>query len=206
MDEVRVPQDRVGAIIGKNGEIKRAIQERSGVVLSVDSETGEVFLDKSKAKDSLIVMKVEEVVKALARGFAPEHAFKLLDDDVYLEIMDIHDYVGKDQSHIRRMKARIIGKNGKTRRIIESMTGAYLCIYGGTVAIIGDVDGFDVAKKAVDMVLSGSEHATVYKFLERKRRESKLARLDSIVNIQSEPGMDELDEFKDLEDKDDSEE
>jgi len=204
MKEVKVPQDRVGAIIGTDGEVKRAIQERTGVVLSVDSQTGEVFLDISKAKDSLVVMKVEEVVKALARGFSPENAFKLLEDDFYLEIMDIHDYVGKDQSHIRRMKARIIGKNGKTRRIIETMTGAYLCIYGGTVAIIGDVNSFEVAKKAVDMVLSGSEHATVYKFLERKRRESKLATLDSIVNIQKEPGMDELDEFKDLED--DSEE
>jgi ribosomal RNA assembly protein len=200
MKEVKVPQDRVGVIIGVNGEVKKTIKERTGVVLSVDSETGEVFLDNSKAKDSLVAMKVEEVVKALARGFAPENAYKLLEDDFYLEIMDIHDYVGKDQSHIRRMKARIIGKNGKTRRIIETMTGAYLSIYGGTVAIIGDVESFEVAKKAVDMVLSGSEHSTVYKFLERKRRESKLATLDSIVGIQTEPGMDELDDLNDTED------
>ena len=206
MKEIRVAQDRVGALIGKDGEVKRTIEEKSGVVISIDSETGEVNLDTSKAKDSLLVMKVEEVVKAIARGFAPDKAFKLMEDDMYLQIMDIHDYVGKDQSHIRRMKARIIGKNGKTRRIIESMTGAYMVIYGGTVGIIGDVAGLEVAKVAVDMILNGSEHATVYKYLERKRRESKLARLDSIVNIQTEPGMDELDEFKDLEKDDDSEE
>jgi len=206
MKEIRVAQDRVGALIGKDGEVKRAIEERSGVVISIDSESGEVNLDTSKAKDALLVMKVEEVVKAIARGFAPDKAFKLMEDEMYLQIMDIHDYVGKDQSHIRRMKARIIGKNGKTRRIIESMTGAYMVIYGGTVGIIGDVSGLEVAKVAVDMILNGSEHATVYKYLERKRRESKLARLDSIVNVQTEPGMDELDEFKDLDKDDDSEE
>lgn len=181
MKLIRVPLDRVGAIIGKKGEVRKALEERAGIVLQIDSDTGEVILDDTRAKDPVLVMKIEEVVKAIARGFSPEKAFRLLEDEVYLQIIDIHDYVGKSQKHLRRIKARIIGKNGKTRRIIEGMTGSFLSIYGGTVSIIGDFNGVEVSKTAVDMVLNGSEHSTVYSYLERKRREAKLAKLDSIV-------------------------
>jgi len=178
---IRVPQDRVGAIIGKNGEVRRRIAERTGVLVQIDSESGEVMLEMSNAKDPLLVMKLEEVIKAIGRGFSPEHAYKLFEDDYFFQVMDIHDYVGKNQKDLRRIKARMIGRKGKTRRIVESMTGSFLSIYGGTVSIIGDLNGFEVAKIAVDMILNGSEHSTVYGFLERKRRESRLARLDSII-------------------------
>ena len=181
MKLIRVPQDRVGAMIGKKGEVKRAIEERAGIELQIDSETGEVIIDDTKAKDPILVMKVEDVIKAIARGFSPEKAYRLMEDEMYLHVIDIHDYVGKSQKHLRRIKARIIGKNGKTRRIIEGMTGAFLSIYGGTVSILGDFNGVEVSKTAVDMILNGSEHSTVYKFLERKRREAKLATLDSII-------------------------
>jgi ribosomal RNA assembly protein len=194
MKIIRVPIDRVGAMIGKNGEVKRALEERAGVEIQIDSESGEVVLDSTKAKDPLAIMKVEEVIKAIGRGFSPEKAYRLMEDEMYLQILDIHDYVGKSTKHLRRIKARIIGKNGKTRRIIEGMTGAFLSIYGGTVSMIGDFNGVEVSKTAVDMILNGSEHATVYKYLERKRREAKLAKLDSIVAVDADEG-DELGPF-----------
>jgi len=202
MKLVKVPLDRVGAIIGKKGEVKKTLVERTGIDFGVDSETGDVMLDTSNAKEPLLVMKVEEVIKAIGRGFAPEKAYRLLDDEIYLQVLDIHDYVGKSQKHIRRVKARIIGKNGKTRKIIEDMTGAVLSIYGGTVAIIGDLNGLEVSRTAVDMILKGSEHSTVYKFLERKRRESKLAQLDSIMTggSEDEEEPEEGDGKKDVED------
>jgi ribosomal RNA assembly protein len=190
MKLIRVPQDRVGAIIGKKGEVRKAIEERAGIKLQIDSETGEVIIDDAKAKDPVLVMKVEDVIKAIARGFSPEKAYKLMEEEMYLHVIDIHDYVGKSPKHLRRIKARIIGKEGKTRRIIEGMTGAFLSIYGGTVSILGDFNAVEVSKTAVDMVLNGSEHSTVYKFLERKRREAKMATLDSMVTTGGDEGDD----------------
>jgi ribosomal RNA assembly protein len=203
MKLIRVPQDRVGAIIGKKGEVRKAIEERAGIKLQIDSETGEVIIDDAKAKDPVLVMKVEDVIKAIARGFSPEKAYKLMEEEMYLHVIDIHDYVGKSPKHLRRIKARIIGKEGKTRRIIEGMTGAFLSIYGGTVSILGDFNAVEVSKTAVDMVLNGSEHSTVYKFLERKRREAKMATLDSMVTTGA--GDDEGDDLPPI-GEDDSEE
>jgi len=55
--------------------------------------------------------------------------------------------------------------------------GVHLSVYGDTVGIIGNSVQMPVARTAVDMLLSGSEHATVYKFLERKRAELHIAEM-----------------------------
>jgi rRNA processing protein Krr1/Pno1 len=51
MKIVRIPQERVGALIGKKGEEKRLLEERTGVVIDVDSESGEVTINCQKAKN-----------------------------------------------------------------------------------------------------------------------------------------------------------
>ncbi|MCU0861129.1 MAG: KH domain-containing protein, partial [Methanomassiliicoccales archaeon] len=68
-----------------------------------------------------------------------------------------------------RQRARVIGSNGKTRRLIEDLTGVYMSVYGSTVGLIGQPEQVEVARKAVDILLRGSEHSTVYSYLERSR-------------------------------------
>ena len=58
--------------------------------------------------------------------------------------------------------------------LIEELTGAYMSVYGNTVAVIGDSLQIEVARRAVDMLLSGSEHAAVYHFLEGRRAQLKI--------------------------------
>ena len=53
--------------------------------------------------------------------------------------------------------------------IIEDLAGVNMSVYGTTVGLIGQVEAVEVARKAIDMLLRGSEHATVYRFLERSR-------------------------------------
>jgi ribosomal RNA assembly protein len=54
------------------------------------------------------------------------------------------------------------------------MTGTHVSIYGKTVSIIGDMEHLQIAKEAVEMILDGARHKTVYSFLERKKQEMKL--------------------------------
>ncbi|UCE91028.1 MAG: RNA-processing protein [Methanobacteriota archaeon] len=171
---VKVPKDRIGALIGKEGEVKSKVEELTGVKMTVDSQEGDVVLDYSGASDPSIVLSVMDFVAAVGRGFSPEKALMVLDDDWYLEVIDIRHYVGKKPNRVARMRARVIGTKGKTRKLIEELTGAYLSVYGNTVAIIGDTLQLDIVRRALDMLLTGSEHATVYKFLESKRPEVKI--------------------------------
>lgn len=180
MQFIKLSKERVGVLIGKNGKTKLEIEERTGVALDVDSETGDVTVDPEPAKDPVLALKVMDIVKAIGRGFSPERAFRLFEENVYLRGFDIRDYVGKSSKHVRRLRARLIGSKGKTRRIIEELTNTEISIMGNTVYVIGTLESLGIAETAVDMILKGSEHATVYNFLEYKRRGLKESILDSV--------------------------
>lgn len=176
MTILKIPMDRVGSLIGKEGQTKKMIEERTKTAIRVDPE-GEVRIYNRGSDDPLTVMKVTDLVRAVGRGFSPERAIRLLDDDEYFEVIDIRDYVGKKGSHVVRMRARVIGTKGKTRRLIEDLTGAHISVYGSTVSIIGNSVQMPVARSAVDMLLRGSEHSTVYKYMERQRGHLRIAEM-----------------------------
>lgn len=176
MKYIRIPKERVGVLIGKDGETKKTIEKISQMHLEIDSEEGDVSFNEQEAKDPLIPLKVGDIIRAIGRGFSPEHAFRLFGEETELFIFDIYDYVGKKEAHLIRVKARVIGREGKTKRVIEGLTGAILSVYGHTVAVIADFESMDIAKKAIDMLLAGSEHPTVYRYLEREMKKYHLSR------------------------------
>ena len=163
---VKIPLDRVGVLIGPKGVVKDHLEKQGGT-LTIDSTSGEVRLEYP---DSLVALQVDSVVRAIGRGFSPEQAMRLLNEGVYFELLDIHDCVGKNPRHVKRVSGRVIGTGGKTRRIIEEMTNSRLSIYGHTIGIIGDLEDVTEAKKALDMLLTGAPHPAVYRFLEKANR------------------------------------
>ena len=98
-------------------------------------------------------------------------------DDIFLEVIDLREYVGKSKSALNRIKGRIIGLNGKSRRLIEELSGGYLSVYGHTAAIIGTTEEIKAEGDAIKLLASGSIHRTVYKNLQRARTKVKLDRL-----------------------------
>ena len=170
MKYVRIPASRIGALIGPGGKTKGKLEELSGCEISVDSDEGLVEIINGNEKDVLKTVQVINAAQAIGRGFSPEIACKLLEMEYYFEIVDIRDYVGRSKRRLGTVRGRLIGRGGKTRHIIEDMTGCNLAIQGHTVSIISDLEGLEAAKVAISMVLSGSEHGSVYKYLESFRR------------------------------------
>ncbi len=177
MHYIKVPKERVAVVIGKKGAVKEEIEKRTGVHIYIDSKDGDISIDESEAEDVMGGMKAFNIIRAVGRGFSPEKAMRLMDDDVFLEVIDMREFTGKKKNSVRRIRGRIIGTKGKTRRLIEELSGAEVSVYGNTVSIIGDFLEMDIAKNAVTMLLSGSEHSTVYRYLERRRRDIKIAEM-----------------------------
>ena len=121
--------------------------------------------------DPLIVIKIENIIRAIGRGFSPQNAFRLFDDNADFYIFDLYDYVGKKPAHIRRLKSRIIGREGKTKRVLEELTDSKISIYGHTISIISDILRINILKKSIDMIIIGSKHATVYRYVESQIKE-----------------------------------
>ena len=177
---VKVPRERIGALVGPDGRVKESIEKKLKIGLRIDSQTGDIQITLTPtAKDPTVLFRAKEVVTAIGRGFSPEHAFRLLEDDeTVLEVIDLREQVGRSQSDMKRLKGRVIGKEGKTRRIIEELTEANISVYGHTISIIGRMDQVYTAKEAVRMLIRGSLHRSVYRYLHRKRRELKKKKME----------------------------
>ncbi len=171
---LKIPTNRVGALIGPHGKVREELEGRSGTRIRVDSETGEVTIDDARAFEPVLVLKVRDAIRAIGRGFSPENALRLFQDDTYLEIVDMTEYVGKSTKDLERVRARVIGTGGKARRAIEEATGVSVSVMGKTIGIVGDIAEVAIAREAVDMLLNGAPHAGVFKFLDRKRKELRL--------------------------------
>ena len=178
----RIPQDRIAVLIGKGGETRRMLEEACGATLEIDSKNGEVMADWGEGSvDPIVRMKVPDVIVAIGRGLAPKRAVQLIQDEVFLKMYDIREWVGKQPNQTRRMRSRLIGRNGRIRSLIEEISRCELAIYGSTVLVIGDEDGIALAAPAIEGILRGSEHSTILHGLEqdRKRQRLRSRRLES---------------------------
>lgn len=171
MKHVTIPDDRIGVLIGEGGETMRKIESQAEVRLDIDSETGSVRVES--LGDPILGLKGPDIVKAIGRGFSPEEALRLLEDDMQLfEIVDI-DAATRNKKDLRRKKGRLIGEGGRTRELMAELSGADVVIYGSTLGIIGKPQQVDAVRSAAEMLLDGAPHGAVYSFLEEKHNEMK---------------------------------
>ena len=176
--ELKIPRERVAVLIGREGEVKKNIEADTSTSIKVDSREGDVFV---YGKDALGLYTCREVIRSIGRGFNPEIAKLLLKQDYVFEVISLNDYAGKSTNTLLRLKGRVIGKEGKSRKLIEELSEAYVSVYGKTVGIIGLPESASMAKSAVQSLLRGSTHANVYKWLEKRRRELKRRKITELI-------------------------
>lgn len=169
-----IPRDRIGVLVGPKGSIKSTIEQKLFVDLRIDSESGSVDIGvKPDSPDPSSALRAKDLVLAIGRGFSPPRAFSLFNEDMTFEIVDLHDYFGKNEAEIKRVDGRIIGREGKSRHNLEQLTGTLISVSGHTVSIIGPFDAVSMAKDALEKLIQGRQHGTVYKFLRKKRSQVK---------------------------------
>lgn len=161
MRAVRIPEDRVGSLIGSGGATIEELEELTGAEITV--EDNDVSVEHEDPLDEMIAANI---VKAIGRGFEKDQALRLLEDNTTLVVIDINNFAGTDNSK-ERLKGRVIGRDGESKQHIQNETNCEMAVYGKTVALIGPMDGIQAAKKAVEQLLSGRSHATAYRTIEQ---------------------------------------
>jgi len=167
--ELRIPKDRVAVLIGKKGSTKKLIEQKTKTKLKI-SASGDIVL---KGEDNLALFVTQNIIKAIGRGFNPDIALTLLDENNLFEIIQIKEFTGKSQKKFTRVKARLIGTKGKAKKIMGQITNTEISIYGKTVSIIGPVENVGLAKRAIEKLLQGAPHGHVYKFIEAQKKDMK---------------------------------
>ncbi|EQD66461.1 RNA-processing protein, partial [mine drainage metagenome] len=133
----RIPEDRVGVLIGPGGRTRRELAAATRTVVDVESAEGEVRI-QGPDDDPIPALQARDIVLAIGRGFSPTRAFRLLKPDTYLGILDIKRTTGHhEKAALRRIRSRVIGTRGQARGRIEELSGCSMSVYGSTVALIG---------------------------------------------------------------------
>jgi len=172
IQEVKIAGNRVGALIGKGGATKKELETKTGTTVTIDSKEGIVKIE-GPDENAVPLLRAVETVRAINRGFSPARAFTLLDDeDLLLDMIDLSG-LADGPRHLERLRGRIIGRDGRAREQIEDMTDVEISIYGKTVALIGYPEQLKTARAAIDMLIEGVPHESVFAFLDKKKKEAK---------------------------------
>ncbi|MCX8178404.1 MAG: KH domain-containing protein [Candidatus Aenigmarchaeota archaeon] len=161
IDFLKIPQ-KYRKILLKNTELKAEFERQTKTKITVKD-------DVEIEGESVDVYVAKNVLKAFSRGFSAEDALKLMDDNYSIEIISLADFTSSE-NRIKIIASRIIGSQGKTKKYIERYTNTKIAVSGKTVSIIGNWDNVGKAREAIMMLIEGSSHKTVYRWLEQNSK------------------------------------
>ncbi len=162
---------------------KETLERELNVKITVD-ETGQIIIEPRENTTLNQIMKAKEVIEALNYGFDIDTALELKKPNYVLMVVNLRDYI-IDKSkinHLIRIRGRIIGEEGRARRTIEELSGAKIAISDKSVAIIGEYENAKAAREAIEMLIQGRQHATVYRRLQSWKREMRRRKLEELVS------------------------
>ncbi len=111
----------------------------------------------------------EKVLDAINFGFPLERAFSIKKEDFLFEILNIKDYTSR--KNLETIRARIIGRKGKTLQTLNKLTECFFEIKDNNVGIIGSPECIKNAQDAAISIIRGAKQANVYSYLEKHRIE-----------------------------------
>ena len=109
---MKIPLNRIGALVGQNGRIKRAIEKRFDVKVDVNSKAGDVDVTRATIKsDPSALFRVRDIVLAIGRGFSSENAFRLFNEEISFGILEQIFKELKGESSEKMVKLEKLLKN-----------------------------------------------------------------------------------------------
>lgn len=158
IEQIHVPSKRVRILVGRGGEVLKQLRKETKTLIHLEDQNVTI------EGEALNVWNAKNVISAIIHGFTPEKAFTILDGRSY-KVIDLTEHIPKNR--LETIKSRIIGKNGRTRELLEQFTEASISVEDKTMAIICKEETLDSLLEALEMFISGISHRAVYKFLEK---------------------------------------
>jgi ribosomal RNA assembly protein len=138
---------------------KKRLEEK--LRIKIKNRGKEVTIE-GKPEDEYVA---EAVLKALEFGFPFSVAMSIKDQDYMFEIINIKDHTNRKD--LARVRARIIGKQGKALKTISNLTKCHFELKDNSIGIIGDPEYMRNAQEAIISLIKGSKHSNVYSYLEK---------------------------------------
>ena len=164
---LKIPSDRLDYFKKNLNKILNKINNEAKIFI----ENNEIFLE---SEDSWLAYKLRKIVEAIGRGFEIEKALLLLSDDYAFESLSISDLIrSKRPNQLQRVRARVIGTQGRAKKNLEALGDCFIVVKGKTVSFISDIESVNDVREALEMLIRGSPHSKVYRFLEQRKKQRK---------------------------------
>lgn len=102
-----------------------------------------------KTWDPYVIMKARDLIKLLSRSIPVQQAIKVLNDEMYCDIIKIKNMV-RNKERFAKRRQRLIGPNGSTLKAIELVTSCYVMVQGNTVSAMGNIHGLKHVRGLVE--------------------------------------------------------
>ncbi|MEK6933522.1 MAG: hypothetical protein AABW75_01455 [Nanoarchaeota archaeon] len=155
-------------LFDKLSEIRRErhfLENELGVKIRIVGN--EVFIDGPSFEEYEAFI----VLEAMQLGFSAKKALTLRDESMIFRRIQIKNFTKR--KNLEEVRARIIGREGKTKKTIEEISSCHLIINGNEVGIIASAKNIDDATTAITNLIRGSKQANVYRYLERMNAEKR---------------------------------
>ncbi len=161
MHRILIPENRAKLLASK--DMLREAAGRLGCELRLEGN------ELTIQGDALGEYNARMVMQAFARGFDLNTSCLLLGDDCFFESVDMKGLL-KRSERVKRIKARVIGREGKTKEYVQQVSGAHVSVYGDTVSFIGTLGQIRTARAAMDTLLEGGTHNKAYIMMQKERK------------------------------------
>lgn len=173
---VPVRPERLGVVVGKDGRNLEALERAFNVKIKADSQTSTAYIVPAEGATPYEVMRAKQAVEAISLGFSLEESLLLSNEDYCFEVVDLSE-IARNAEDMKRIKARIIGEDGRAKKSIEQMADVKIVVGDKGVGVLGECENVNVARRALLMLAEGRTHGSVYGFLRSAARDLKRKKL-----------------------------
>jgi len=148
--------------IKKVSKNKKILERKLKIKLKIKNSEVEIEGEELRA------YVAEKVIEAIERNFPVKIALLLLKEDYVLEEIPIRSITRK--RNLSEVKARLIGKKGKTLKLISEISNCYLSLHENVISIIGPGDKIKDVTTAIKNLIRGSKQSNIYFYLEKTKK------------------------------------
>ncbi len=161
---IAIPQYRYNRIKENWVKIYTAIVEYGKLQIRYNKNTKSIDLRTSEhTADNTYLERSVNFIQALVEGFRMDDAMSILKyKDVFIETFNVGDVRKMKNSHLQRAIGRIIGRNGKTKEIIENSSRVKFILFEQRIVILGCPENIRIAKDAIGRLIQGSEPNSIF--------------------------------------------
>ena len=153
----------------KTSELKRTkseLEKKLNIKISIEGKKVTVEGDPLNEYEASIILD------AINFGFSTYKALTVKDENMVFRILNIKNFTRK--KNLKEVRARIIGKQGKTKKTIENISGALIVIKDNEIGLLVDAEKMDEIITGITNLLRGTKQSNTYRYLEKMNKNKKL--------------------------------